>query len=613
LLAENPFCLNGPSPETALELGIGSYRLHLHWFRGEPDTGVYDFSFTDLAANYLRDYGIQPIVIFKCTPGVPDTSIHADTSGWSCCEKEFWIQLHDSTSPTNELSWFPEDTTRWKNFVKAFVERYDGDGIDDYPFLVEPFSIYQFEVEYPRVWCDCTPDPVQDYIDYINLSYNAAKSADPSAIVKMAGFGSDLILFYEGYIPGDSFFVTRDSIRDYYVTRAMLASSDLFLDNRERFMRIYGEASYDYYDMHCYGREYLMKYRPAGFCGLFGDKPTVAGEGGGPFAVHGEHFNPENDSGHISPELAEENAAYVVRYYLGGLLGGFVYLAWHCPPEYEAWGQLFGDLDLMSIDYEKKPSYWTYAGLSAMIADYDSVVEIPSLEDGQYGCRVFTPEREYFALWDYEGSEFEFSITDGTLAEYIFPTEMGDSLWDTLTSEFSSDTLISIPLSRIPRIFSLDDGSTISSENKTVLPSSFTISAYPNPFNSAVTIAFDIPVGDGSPVPVSVQIYDVNGRRVAELPEYGTVGEALVASRNVDSGVSEREGTSPSPTIREFTWSPDESLPSGVYLVRARIGPSTLRQAQGTASSGTVTTGGGRGDLAPTGNAQAVKRIVYLK
>ncbi|MGC9315025.1 MAG: hypothetical protein ACP5G4_05255 [bacterium] len=129
---------------------------------------------------------------------------------------------------------------------------------------------------------------------------------------------------------------------------------------------------------------------------------------------------------------------------------------------------------------------------------------------------------------------------------------------------------------------------------QTARPETFEIYAYPNPFNSAVTIAID-DVGDGSPVPVSVEIYDVNGRRIAQLPEYGTVGEALVASRNAANGdfpeTGKREGTSPSPTTREFVWTPDESLPSGIYLVRARYSSRSLSGAETTVS----------------------KRVIYLK
>ena len=102
-------------------------------------------------------------------------------------------------------------------------------------------------------------------------------------------------------------------------------------------------------------------------------------------------------------------------------------------------------------------------------------------------------------------------------------------------------------------------------------PLAYEISAYPNPFNSAVRISLDAPVGAGLR-PARVEIFDIAGRRVAQLPEDGTVGEALVASRYGEK----REGTSPSPTAREITWMPNASLGSGVYLVRAKVGDGEI-------------------------------------
>ncbi|MGC9314609.1 MAG: hypothetical protein ACP5G4_03145 [bacterium] len=101
--------------------------------------------------------------------------------------------------------------------------------------------------------------------------------------------------------------------------------------------------------------------------------------------------------------------------------------------------------------------------------------------------------------------------------------------------------------------------------DETLLPGDFAISARPNPFNSAVTIAID-GVVDGSPVPFDVEIYDVNGRRIAQLP----VGEGLCALPFSDAspfGSTHRC----SPTEKAIVWTPDETLPSGVYLVRARF------------------------------------------
>jgi len=98
-------------------------------------------------------------------------------------------------------------------------------------------------------------------------------------------------------------------------------------------------------------------------------------------------------------------------------------------------------------------------------------------------------------------------------------------------------------------------------------PDAFAISAYPNPFNSAVSIT----VGEGlvdrreiPRMPSRVEVFDINGRMVENM----TVGEGLCALP--------REYTQVLPY--EFVWQPDESLGSGVYLVRARFGEETSRR-----------------------------------
>jgi len=144
----------------------------------------------------------------------------------------------------------------------------------------------------------------------------------------------------------------------------------------------------------------------------------------------------------------------------------------------------------------------------------------------------------------------------------------------------------------------------------TPLPAAFEIYAYPNPFNSAVTIALDIPGGDGSPAPISVEIYDVNGRRVKTVTEPVEVPigvEATVGRLAKDTSTGSVSVFAPLHKGGQggsYIWRPDESLPSGVYLVRA--------------------TAGGRGDLDPDGPSTssgtvagsgtvATARVVYLK
>jgi len=102
-------------------------------------------------------------------------------------------------------------------------------------------------------------------------------------------------------------------------------------------------------------------------------------------------------------------------------------------------------------------------------------------------------------------------------------------------------------------VVALHDSSTGIVEMET--PEVYSLSVFPNPFNSAIQISFSAGVGatDGRFGQVGVEIYDISGHLVADLP-VTTGGEPQVV---------------PSPAV---TWHPAQSIGSGVYFVRAYIG-----------------------------------------
>ena len=140
-----------------------------------------------------------------------------------------------------------------------------------------------------------------------------------------------------------------------------------------------------------------------------------------------------------------------------------------------------------------------------------------------------------------------------------------------------SDTIYNLnglPANEVHRIY-LDEILTITNESFTI-PKAFALSTHPNPFNSAVTISIDIPVGDGSPVPnkageetspLRIEIFDVNGRRVAQLPSPSVPLPEGEGGNSFSHWEKVAEGR-----MMAFTWQPSPSLTSGVYLVRATVG-----------------------------------------
>jgi len=88
------------------------------------------------------------------------------------------------------------------------------------------------------------------------------------------------------------------------------------------------------------------------------------------------------------------------------------------------------------------------------------------------------------------------------------------------------------------------------------LPDKLSLYAYPNPFNSAFNIRVS---GFGSRIP-DLEIFDINGRKIAEIPVSGS--ESAKVSSPTNSG-----------TCR---WTPDESLGSGIYFIRVHSEDKTL-------------------------------------
>ena len=99
-------------------------------------------------------------------------------------------------------------------------------------------------------------------------------------------------------------------------------------------------------------------------------------------------------------------------------------------------------------------------------------------------------------------------------------------------------------------------------------PHDFGISAYPNPFNSAVTIFVETLHATS----LQIEIFDIVGRYVAQLPSPSV---PLPAGEGGNS-FSLWEKVSEGRMRAEFTWQPEKSVGSGVYLVRAKIGDESV-------------------------------------
>jgi hypothetical protein len=78
----------------------------------------------------------------------------------------------------------PEFMPQYEEWIRAIVERYDGDGKDDMPGLKRPVRIYEIGTEFSSY----QPEPVADYLRMLECAYKAAHAAYDKVVICHAAF-----------------------------------------------------------------------------------------------------------------------------------------------------------------------------------------------------------------------------------------------------------------------------------------------------------------------------------------------------------------------------------------------------------------------------------------
>ncbi len=78
----------------------------------------------------------------------------------------------------------PEYMPAYAAWIKAVVERYDGDAVEDMPNLEHPIRYYEIGVEFSSY----EPEPVDDYLGMLDAAYHAAHEASANVIVLQCPF-----------------------------------------------------------------------------------------------------------------------------------------------------------------------------------------------------------------------------------------------------------------------------------------------------------------------------------------------------------------------------------------------------------------------------------------
>lgn len=138
------------------------------WNRIEPVQGTYDWGVADTLAKACQTRKINLLALVK--PYTP----------WDQPNK------HDRNYGK------PNNMTAFRNFLKAMVERYDGDGINDMPGLASGYAIKYWEIDnepefgkYGGIFAGS--QQYQDYYITLKNAYEAIKNADSTAVILNAG------------------------------------------------------------------------------------------------------------------------------------------------------------------------------------------------------------------------------------------------------------------------------------------------------------------------------------------------------------------------------------------------------------------------------------------
>ncbi|HDJ28578.1 MAG TPA: hypothetical protein ENF28_04965 [Proteobacteria bacterium] len=142
----------------ARNIGVGWARqgLYAFWFLIQPDLGqqLYDFTLYDQQWSEVPD----------------EISILANIAPEGRIDEGRCLPA----------SWIPVDVEQYVSFVKATVERYDGDGIDDMPGLTNP-------IKYWQVGNEPSEQRRSNFADLQRITYQAIKQACPDCMVLIGG------------------------------------------------------------------------------------------------------------------------------------------------------------------------------------------------------------------------------------------------------------------------------------------------------------------------------------------------------------------------------------------------------------------------------------------
>jgi hypothetical protein len=387
------------------ELGISwlSLQPHVLWMAIEKEPGVYDWSNLDEEVRALQALGLDVTMVLS--PLI--NAFGAEREEIVDVIAQYPSFLHFMRQGVgSEYRLHPQGETLplWRAFVRAAVDRYDGDGSNDMPGL--RFAIRNWHVveEYPT---PSLPDE-RDYVDLLGQAYGIIKEEDPDARVILAGLAGNYahwFAFMGGFIDDpaagavDGALLTREEMNESPVWSFRKAQYEWMVEN--------AFDAFDVMDLHAYiPIESFLEGEIAYLNDLmsrFGEpKPIWIVEGGGPHKNYPGYpaVNSPADE-YFGWGSFEENAEFVVKLHAMSAAAGVERQHWGLggvKGEDAYWDGPWCGMGLLDwYDDHRKPSYYTFR---LTVEKLDGFTECADVSFADVRAFRFDVEgRPVFVLW----------------------------------------------------------------------------------------------------------------------------------------------------------------------------------------------------------------------
>ncbi len=416
------------------------------WEIVEPDQGSYNWNKTDSLVRSAQEANVHMLVTIW-------PYAEWDQVFWR--EQANWEASGGFEKDLPESRYKPNDSTAYKSWVIAMVERYDGDGTDDMPGLTLPIKYWETINEPESAdWegLNFFKGNESDYFDVLRWTYEAIIAADENAIILHGGSTGVGDTYWEQVfnLGGTEYF----HISNTHAITPPPQVTDLRANQWANLISTFGIEN---------------------------------------FWVTEVEIAQNGEQSYSQREVAEQIIKQYVKAFEAGadkIFYAHIYADADSPDFLEA--ALIEVLDYENWQEEKREAYYALRTLISKVDYFDTVEAISETQ-----VKFTIGDQSVYVLW----------------GNGMVPNEIQGSV--TVTDYQGNETQMevsNIQLNQSP-VF-VETAMSTSNENFEH-PTSFNLNAYPNPFNPSTTISISIPASSF----VNLSVYDLTGRHITTIIE----------------------------------------------------------------------------------------------